>query len=101
MGLGSALGLGICLFCVFPHRLPSQIVNSSVTDLFDLSFALFDLPFAALDSDEWVLDPVDEVLDHAYQRPVFGRAGPTSTGFRERFVADFITFMALLGAIAE
>ena len=54
-GLGSALGLRICLFCVFPHPLPVQILNSSGADLFDLSFALFDLPFAALDSvDEWL-----------------------------------------------
>ena len=106
-GLGFALGLGICLFTVFPHPLPVQILNSSGADLFDLAFALFVLPFAALDSvDEW-LDFVDEVLDDVDLSQRRGAThGPDSSddldvGIRERFVADFITFMALFGAIAE
>ena len=37
-GLGSALGLGICLFNVVPHPLPVQTLNSSGADLFNFDF---------------------------------------------------------------
>ena len=66
-GLGSALGLGICLFTVVPHPLPVQSLNSSGADLFN---------FAVTDAEEdEVLDPVDEVLEFVF---LSQRRGPTS-----------------------